>query len=728
MINKLLFLFLFLVLTGECIGAHSVARKWNEALLEAIRNDFARPTVHARNLFHLSSGMYDLWVVYSTKGAPFFLGQQHGDFNFPFTGVSIPEDVQTAREEALSYFCFRMIRFRFRTSPGWEETYEIIENLMHELGYDWQFTGENYMEGRPAALGNYLAARVIEFGLQDGSNEGGDYQNLTYTPLNEPLNLRNPVFEGVVDINRWQPLAFDTFIDQAGNLMTASTPPFLSPEWGRVVPFSLQEADLTIYSVRGMDFWVYHDPGHPYYLDSDNGDNSSDFKRSFALVANWTSHLDPSDGVVWDISPRAIGNMDIHQDFGEEGIFGLYRTDGGDLGTGYAVNPKTNRPYEAQLVPRGDYTRVLAEFWADGPDSETPPGHWFSILNYVSDHPLFVKKFQGEGDVLDPLEWDVKAYFILGGAMHDAAIAAWGIKGYYDYVRPISAIRYMSHKGQSSDEDLPNFHPEGMELVDGLVELVGASDPLAGSQGEHLGKIKLFSWKGHDYLNTTEDQAGVGWILGEDWWPYQRPTFVTPPFAGYVSGHSTFSRAGAEVMTLLTGDDYFPGGMAEFVAKKNEFLYFEEGPSVDVVLQWARYYDAADQCGLSRIWGGIHPPQDDLPGRLIGEKVGAEAFKFGKRYFEEVITGNKNPEMGQSVSFFPNPVSNGENLHLRFPVDQHNVDVSIWTISGALIIEEKSLSSQNHELIFEMATFRPGIYLVNVTHKSNTVTKLIQVK
>jgi hypothetical protein len=42
--------------------------------------------------------------------------------------------------------------------------------------------------------------------------------------------------------------------------------------------------------------------------------------------------------------------------------------------------------------------------------------------------------------------------------------------------------------------------------------------------------------------------------------------------------------------------------------------------------------------------------------------------------------------------------------------------------------EEKSLSSQNHELILEMATFRPGIYLVSITHQTNTVTKLIQVK
>ncbi|MDZ7847983.1 MAG: T9SS type A sorting domain-containing protein [Owenweeksia sp.] len=131
--------------------------------------------------------------------------------------------------------------------------------------------------------------------------------------------------------------------------------------------------------------------------------------------------------------------------------------------------------------------------------------------------------------------------------------------------------------------------------------------------------------------------AGVDWILAENWWPYQRPTFVTPPFAGYVSGHSTFSRAAAEVMTMMTGDAYFPGGMGEFFAEKNKFLVFEEGPSQNVTLQWATYRDASDQCSLSRIWGGIHPPADDMPGRLLGIEVGTEAFNLAKTYWENGV-------------------------------------------------------------------------------------------
>ena len=74
--------------------------------------------------------------------------------------------------------------------------------------------------------------------------------------------------------------------------------------------------------------------------------------------------------------------------------------------------------------------------------------------------------------------------------------------------------------------------------------------------------------------------------------------------------------------------------MSGFEIKRDKFLVFENGPSVDMTLQWATYQDAADQCGLSRIWGGLHPPADDIPGRLIGIEVGRDAFNFANHFFE----------------------------------------------------------------------------------------------
>ena len=422
---------------------------------------------------------------------------------------------------------------------------------------------------------------------------------------------------------------------------------------------------------------------------------SEEYQWGFALVAAWSSHLDPADGALWDISPGNIGNApELPQTLAEYQEF-YNMLEGGDASRGHSLNPHTGQPYEEQWVPRADYARVLAEFWADGPETETPPGHWFSILNYVSDHPLFEKRFKGEGPILDDLEWDVKAYLAMGGAMHDAAVTTWSIKCWYDYVRPISAIRWLADQGQSSDPDLPHYDLLGLPLIDGHIELVQAGDPLAGEDGEHIGKIKLKSWRGPTYIaDPATDIAGVGWILAENWWPYQRSNFVTPAFAGYVSGHSTFSSAAAEILTLLTGDPFFPGGLGEFRIERNRFLVFEEGPSIDVVLQWATYQDASDQSSLSRLWGGIHPPADDVPARLIGSRIGEDAFALAEAYFSSPTQGaarrsaalveNSAAELPMEFALeqnYPNPFNNGTAITFDLPYGD-TVDLTVYTISG----------------------------------------------
>ena len=444
-----------------------------------------------------------------------------------------------------------------------------------------------------------------------------------------PTLTGNP---GLVDPNRWQPLSLSIFIDQSGN--TTGTPSFLGADWGRLVPFALDAGDRGTREIDGTTVPVWLDPGAPPLL-TDDPEANDPYQSGNALVVRWSSMLDPADGVTMDISPGALGNLGSLDDLPDDpaGILAVYDAAGGGTGgafaaTGHALNPATGEPYAPNVVLRGDYTRVLAEFWADGPDSETPPGHWFSVYNEtVVGNPAHRTRLAGEGEPVDPLQYDVLAYLALGGAMHDSAVAAWSVKRAYDYVRPVSAIRYMAGLGQSTDTTASNYHVHGIPLVDGQIETVLPGDPLAGANGENVGRIKGLAWRGPDAVSDPRtDVAGVGWILLENWWPYQRPTFVTPPFAGYVSGHSTFSRAAAEVLTSLTGDAFFPGGLGEFTARRDEFLVFEQGPSTDVVLQWATYRDAADQTSLSRIWGGIHPPADDLVGRRMGEIAGRKAW------------------------------------------------------------------------------------------------------
>jgi hypothetical protein len=168
-----------------------------------------------------------------------------------------------------------------------------------------------------------------------------------------------------------------------------------------------------------------------------------------------------------------------------------------------------------------------------------------------------------------------------------------------------------------------------------------------------------------------------------------------------VSGHSTFSRAAAEVLTLLTGTPYFPGGMGVFDAPKNEYLVFEDGPSVDIQLQWATYRDASDQASLSRLWGGIHPPIDDVPGRQLGIKIGPQAFFKAQEYFRGESTSTRSvANYDQVVSVmqnYPNPVAS-ETVFEYSVRDVSNIVIHIYDLNGRMV---ESLQEGNK---------LPGIY------------------
>jgi hypothetical protein len=256
----------------------------------------------------------------------------------------------------------------------------------------------------------------------------------------------------------------------------------------------------------------------------------------------------------------------------------------------------------------------------------------------ASDTPGFQKRIGGTGELVNDLEWDVKLYFALNAAVHDAACAAWSLKRYYDGYRPIQAIRYLGQRGQSSIPSDLTYDPFGIPLEPGLIEIVtfASSRPNERHAGLAVGKIALLAWPGTP-TNPASEYSKVRWIVAADWLPYQKRTFVTPAFPGYVSGHSTFSRAAAEVLTAFTGSEFFPGGLATYTSQANTGLTFERGPTETIQLQWATYFDAADQAGLSRLWGGIHVSSDDLTGRKIGSQCGRGVWALARRYFDGSI-------------------------------------------------------------------------------------------
>jgi hypothetical protein len=567
----------------------SIARKWNEQLLGAVRRDLPRPGVHARNLFHVSAALWDVWSAYHPSDKPYLVNESR-----------VPALADAELPAALSFAAYGILKHRYGRAVGSAVSLACFAAQLQRLGFDPASSAD---QGNSAvAFGNRVAATYIASFAQDGANEQADYKDTTgYQSPNKPLRVDDTLVD-VADLGAFQFLNLSLSVTQNGIPLPGGSQEYIGAQWGRVRPFALERGSGPLYV----------DPGPP------PGAVSADLGRYALEVLERTSALD--DDTLVDISPAGFGNNSL----------------GADDGRGYAVNPIAGTPYVATRVPRGDFTRVLAEHWADGPQSETPPGHWNTIANRVADTPGFERRWMGGATGLDRLAWDIRMHFTLNGALHDAAIAAWEIKRYFAASRPITIIRGMGTRGQQSSPASPAYSPDGLPLAPGLVEVI-TEESIQQGRHAHLapfkGQVAVYSWLGEPG-NRVAQVGRHGWMRAVEWLPYQRRTFVTPAFPGFISGHSTFSRAAAEVLTQITGSAFFPGGFAEYRIPRDTGLTFERGPSVEVRLQWARYYDAADQAGQSRIYGGIHISPDDYAGRRVGDEVGRRAVAHAQTFIE----------------------------------------------------------------------------------------------
>jgi hypothetical protein len=222
-----------------------------------------------------------------------------------------------------------------------------------------------------------------------------------------------------------------------------------------------------------------------------------------------------------------------------------------------------------------DVKKSKAEYWADGPFSVFPPGHDFIFAQALSRRKSH------------SIDTDAKLFFMLGNAMMDASIASWYQKYKYDSARPISAIR--NH---------PDF------------------------------KNKLVnSWLGPN--------KGFGMVKGSEWMPYQALHVVTPPFPEYVSGHSTFSGAGATVLSSFFGE----GFGAYVVIPKGSSSFESNTPTANVTLSWPTFTSAADEAGWSRRYGGIHFYTGDNHGRALGRQVAGYVYSNAQNYIQGRTAG-----------------------------------------------------------------------------------------
>ena len=211
--------------TRRDLHGRSVARVWDEALLDAIRRDVPAPTVHARNLFHTSAAMWDAWAAYDPDADGYFVHEKLE-----------ADDVRAARETAISYAAYRILLWRYSRAAGLQETFDELADTMRSLCYRIDYVST---EGdSPAALGNRIAAAAIAYGASDGSLEDQRYVDTDYRPVNAPLVVAEPGAP-MTDPNRWQPLALAQIVAQNGLPIPGNVQRFVGPHWGHVKGFAL---------------------------------------------------------------------------------------------------------------------------------------------------------------------------------------------------------------------------------------------------------------------------------------------------------------------------------------------------------------------------------------------------------------------------------------------------------------------------------------------------------
>jgi PAP2 superfamily len=221
----------------------------------------------------------------------------------------------------------------------------------------------------------------------------------------------------------------------------------------------------------------------------------------------------------------------------------------------------------------GDLKKAKAEYWADGPGSVFPPGHTAIFAQALSRKQT------------NSLDTDAKLFFMVGNAEMDASIASWWQKYKYDFWRPVTAIRYL-YSGQ-----------------------------------------QVKSWRGPG--------QGFHMVDGKDWMPYQALNVVTPNFPEYVSGHSTFTAAGASLLSLFNGGDTFGAGVK--IPQGSSAIEPGITPAADVTLSWPTFSDASNEAGWSRRYGGIHFYSGDMHGRAIGRQVAQYVYSKAQSYIKGSI-------------------------------------------------------------------------------------------
>jgi hypothetical protein len=530
----------------------TIVGDWNEAALAEVRASKLGPPMVARALAIAHTCMYDAWAQYdehavATTVLRDSLRQPAGERTDP------------NKAKAISFAAYRCLMNLFPAGASASH----LEQVMSAHGYSLTDTTT------PANIGNTAAQAVIDARANDGSNQYGNEQCQSgkVCPSN-PVTVLTPV-----------PCVSQTYPWTTVPLMQLGDAPSELQPLPCVGPGGAQKGAYADYD-NAAAHYSHYVPSNPLMGYCDPLTTVCPAPDDFidpSLTSLWPDVVDPDH---WQPLVYIITNPHARQTFVGahwENVTPFALTSAKQFDN---IVPKPDviknaAHYEQNVDEILQYSadldagrKLIVEYWADGPDSELPPGHWGLFAQDVS------RRKQHS------IDEDVKMFFAMHNASFDAGIIAWHFKRKYDGVRPITAIRYLK-------------------------------------QGQ-----MVRAWGGPGQPTT--------YIPGEKWMPYNPGNNLTPPFPGYFSGHSTFSSASATVLQLFTGDDYF--GFSTVIPAN--FGRVEPGiPAVPTTVSFATFSEAAQQAGLSRLYGGIHFSDDNTVGQTVGALIGQQAWDKAQTYF-----------------------------------------------------------------------------------------------
>jgi hypothetical protein len=165
-------------------------------------------------------------------------------------------------------------------------------------------------------------------------------------------------------------------------------------------------------------------------------------------------------------------------------------------------------------------------------------------------------------------------------AAFDTAIAVWNQKAKYDAVRPFSAIEYL------------------------------------------YGDNPVTAWGGPGQGTVTD-------LPASEWQSYL-PVANHPE---YPSASASFCAAHAQVARHYLGTDTL--GWAIPVAQGSSKIEPGVTPQSNAVLEFPTWTDFESDCGISRLWGGVHFFPSIPAGQYMGHEIGDIAFD----YFQSLVDG-----------------------------------------------------------------------------------------